>query len=209
VAVAQDAVGDDLISVGHGHVERVRRLVDRMVVHGEPGRRHLGLSCDRDPVRRGHEAGPDVEARKGELDRNAVVGDVDLEALPSPDRSTRRDGQLLAAARPRRLPVADLDVAHLEPDEVQVEAAQVLGGPGGDGRLPVETVRRGVVGDVEVVVADVVAAIAVAREIGVAHAGRARRTRPRGLSLRGAGAEGADQEGDAGGNGSNAGAGPS
>jgi hypothetical protein len=82
-----------------------------------------------------------------------------VDAHPS-DGSARRDGQLLAAARPGCLPVAHLDVAHLEADEVEVEAAQVLGGPDGDGRLPLQTVRRGVVGDVEVVVADVVAAVA-------------------------------------------------
>jgi hypothetical protein len=56
---------------------------------------------------------------------NSTVGDLDLEALPGAEGSARCDGQLLAAARPRCLPVAHLDVAHLEPDEVEVEAAQV------------------------------------------------------------------------------------
>jgi len=90
--------------------------------------------------------------------------------------------------------VAHLDVAHLEPDEVEIEAAEVLCGPGANRRVPLEPVGGRVVRDVEVVMADVVAAIAVSREVGIADARRSRRAGQWWLRPRGRGAERAEQQ---------------
>lgn len=145
-----------------------------MVVDREPGGRHLGLAGDRRAVRGGHEAGPNVRAREHELLRHAVVADLDLEAPLH--RAPRGDRQLLAVAAERRAPAVDLHAAHVQPDQVEVEAAQALDGRGPDRRLPLEAVARRVVRDVQVVVADVIAAVAVTGVVRVADAGRPRGT---------------------------------
>jgi len=57
-------------------------------------------------------------------------------------------------------------------DEIEVETGEVLGGGRGDGRDAVDVIVRRVVVDVELVVPDVVAAVARKREVRISDAGR-------------------------------------
>jgi hypothetical protein len=108
-----------------------------------------------------------------ELDRHSAVANLYLESSPLPQCALRGDHELLAASAPTCPLAINLDPAHVEPDEVEVEAAQVLGGGCAYRRIAVELVCRRVIGDIELVVPDVVAAIPVQREIRVSEPGRA------------------------------------
>ncbi len=173
VTTTQEPVGDDLVSVRHGDRERVRRLVQRMVVHGEPGGRDLGLAGDGGSIRSRHEAGPDPETGQDELDGDAAIADFHLEAVPLLQRALRGNDELLAAPTPACPLAVDLNPAHVEPNQVEVEAAETLGGGCAYRRIPVELICGRVVGDVQVVVADVVAAVPVRRVVRVSEPRRA------------------------------------
>jgi hypothetical protein len=138
-----------------------------VVVDGEPGRRDLRLPGDGHPVGGRHEAGPHHGPGEDELLRHAAVTDLDLEAAPVAQRAPRRDDELLAEAHPPRAPPVDRDALDVEPDQVEVQAAQVLGRLRLDVGIPVETVGRGVVVDLKVIRAHVVAAVAVPRVVAV------------------------------------------
>ena len=170
VAIAQEAIGDHLVSRRHGDLEVIRRLVDRVVVDREPACRDLGLSGDGRPLGRVHEPGPDVEAGDRELGRDPLVANLGLEPLAIAKRALRLDHELLAVAAPVRAFAVDLDAVDGHPDEVEIEAAQALRRLGTDRRLAVEPIRVGVVVDVDVVPSDVVAAVPVGREVVVAGA---------------------------------------
>jgi hypothetical protein len=89
----------------------------------------------------------------------------------------RRDDQLLALARELRRHVVDAHGVHVETLQVEVEAAQRLRRARRDQREPVEVVRRRVVAQRQVVVADVVAAVPLIGEVRVAEACGPRRRR--------------------------------
>jgi hypothetical protein len=93
------------------------------------------------------------------------------EYLPGVDRQL-----VLGAAAPSRLAV-DHDLADLEPDQVEIEAAEALGSGRIDGRLTLEAFASRVVGDLEVVVIDVVTAVAVLGVVLVPDPGRPGRAR--------------------------------
>ena len=161
----QDSVGDRLDAHRDRDVERVGGAVARVVVGGEPRRRDVRLADDHGAVGRGD------EARATELVehlRHAVVAHHDGEARPVRDPGTRPDGELARVAAPRGRPSVDLDGAHREPDEVEVERGQVLGRAGRDGGDALEDVGVRRVADREVVVGDVVAAVAVEGVVRIA-----------------------------------------
>ena len=68
----------------------------------------------------------------------------------------------------------DPDISHPQAIEVEIEARQRLGGARRDGRPTLQPVGRRVVGEVEVVVRDVLPAVAVGWKVRVADAGRSR-----------------------------------
>ena len=68
----------------------------------------------------------------------------------------------------------DRHAADVQPAQVEVEARQILRGPGGDHRARVERVVLGLVVQPQRVVADVIAAVAGEREERVPGTGRAR-----------------------------------
>src|SRR3546814_5661339 len=97
-----------------------------------------------------------------------LVADLRGEAGPFGDGRGRGDHQLAALAHERgRLP-ADQDLQHLQAREVEVEAAEVLGRLGDDRGAAAEAACIGIPGQLEVVVDDVVAAVAQLREVGIA-----------------------------------------
>ena len=154
------SVRDDPVAVGDLDLEVVGGLVARMIVYREPGRSRIRLSnCVCSVAGRG-EAGREAVDRFPEVDRDAAVADRQREAFSLMQRLLRSHRQLLAVAAPAGLLVADFDPLDIESEQVEVEAAEVLSrlrihlGPAAkvDG--------GGVVGEVEVVVANVVAAVA-------------------------------------------------
>ena len=180
----QDPVGDGLQTLRDGGGDAHRGGVPRVVVGGEPGRRGVGLAGDDRAVVGVDEAG-DAEEGVPERLRHAVVGDDGGERGAVGQHVLRSDGQLLPAPAPGRVVAVDGERPDLQPHEVEIEAGQVLEGPRLDGGDPGEDVGGRVVTHVEVVVPDVVAAVAVEREVRVPDAGctgrshRVRR-RPRG-----------------------------
>ena len=172
LAAQQAAVGDDLEAGRGGDHEGVGRLVDRVVVDREPAGRDLGLAGDDGAVVGVDEPGLDGEAgAEDELlgDRHAVVADHGGEPVAL---AAARAGVTVSSCvgpRPAGRAAVHLDRADGQPDEVEVEPGQVLGRPGRDRGHPDEPVGGRVVGHLEQVVADVVAAVAVEREVGVAH----------------------------------------
>ena len=104
---------------------------------------------------------------------HALIAHCRLEPRPAADHPRGPYGQLCAlAARPGRHSL-HRGPAHGEPGEVEVEAAQLLGGRRRDDRGAAQPPGPGVVGQVEAIVRDVVAA--VARVKGRAgHRGRGR-----------------------------------
>ena len=95
--------------------------------------------------------------------RPAAVGDHDLEPGPRGDRGRGRHHQLLPGAPERRRLAVDGHRAHARPPIVEVEGAQLLGRGGRDRRGRVELAVAGLVVELERVVADVVAAVALRR----------------------------------------------
>ena len=145
-----------------------------MVVDGEPASRDLRLAGHRCAVRRGHEAGTELESRQhdDELMRNPVVPHLHLEAAAALQGVLRCDDEFLPGPRPLCRFAVDLYLADRHPDQVEVEAAQRLCRLRLDRGLAVEDIRRRVVGDLQVVVADVVPTVAVGRVVGVSEARR-------------------------------------
>jgi hypothetical protein len=155
-----------------------------MVVDRVPRGRDVRLADDQRPVVGVHEArlSEQVDQRLG----HAGVRHGDLERPSSRYAAPGRDRELaaLAAERgPARVDAHRLDVESLQ---VEVERREVLRRDGLDRRDTLEHVGRRVVGDIEVVMAHVVAAIAIEREVRVAGTRRPRRERfpPVGIDAR-------------------------
>jgi hypothetical protein len=115
---------------------------------------------------------PEDDRRADDRLGHAAVADADVEALPGRQLLLRRDLQLLAVAGEGRGLAVDGHRADLELLEVEVEARQGLHGHRPDPVDGIEPVGRRVVGEGEVVVADVEAAVALEREVGIADPGR-------------------------------------
>ena len=178
----QGAVGHRLQALGHGHLDGEGGLVDRVVVGREPGRRHVRLADDHHAVVGVEDAGVAQVGVDDDL-RNPVVDHLGGERLALVQGPARRDGQLAAVAGPPCRAAVDRERPDGQALEVEVEGGQVLRRPGPDGGDPVEHVGLRRVLDVQVVVPDVVPAVAVQREVRITHPGRARaatRTRARG-----------------------------
>ena len=177
LAGQQAAVGHHLEVGRGGDHEGVGRLVDRVVVDREPAGRDLGLAGHDGPVVGVDEAGLDGEAgAQHQLlgDGDAVVADHGGEPAALAQPVGRGDGQLVLGTRPAGGAAVDLDRADGQADEVEVEPGQVLGRPGRDGGHPDQAVGGRVIGHLEQVVADVVAAVAVQGEVVVTDPGGAR-----------------------------------
>jgi hypothetical protein len=130
-----------------------------------------------------HEAG---DADLGVVDGfgDAVVRHHGAERPVARHAPRRGHGQLTAvAAEPGRLSV-DRDGPDRQPVQVEVERGQVLGAHGRDGRDAGEPAGGRRVLDVEAVVPDVVAAVAVQGQIGVAGPGCAGLELPAGRGRR-------------------------
>ena len=95
-----------------------------------------------------------------------AVGDGDLEVPALRQGPLRCDGQLLPGAAVGRRLAVDGDLPDLQSHEVEVEGREVLGRGRLDGRGAGEDVGRGVVAQVQVVVGDVVPAVAVQWVVG-------------------------------------------
>lgn len=166
----QRAVGDRLGAVRDEHGDVVGRLVERVVVAREPPPGRLGL-VGADPAVRG--AVPTGEPVRLLGRGHPVVAHHDRQGRALGQRRLRRDHQLvLARGGEGGRHAVDPHLAHVE-QEVQVEAGQVLRGLRQEGRGALQLVRRGLVLQPQVVVLDVVAAVAVGRVVGVADARRA------------------------------------
>ena len=127
------------------------------------------------PVHSGDRIGVDLSAGATIAGDESFYGDTALAWKPAlgDAESSQPDEQLAGYVAYQ---------AVVEPDEVQVERRQRLCRLGSDLRRALQHVGGRVVADGEVVVVDVVAAVAVEREVRVADAGRARRERhPGGL----------------------------
>ena len=94
-----------------------------------------------------------------------------------PDALGRRDRELVIVAFPVGRSVVDANGLDGHADEIQVEAGEVLGRTRFDRGDACKHVGVRVVGELEAVVLDVVAAVAIEREIRIAHPVRSRRER--------------------------------
>src|SRR4051812_25553213 len=104
---------------------------------------------------------PKSDSVGGTPSYRATIGEV--RALRQ--AGARLDDQLLILALERRGRAVDRQRSETQPHEVEVELAEIVSGPRLDGGHAGHVVRRRVVPEREVVVADVVAAVAVEREV--------------------------------------------
>ena len=106
--------------------------------------------------------------------RYAVVVHHRIELPAVPDSLLGSHCELRTAAAEGGAPVVDLDSADSQPLQVQVERREVLGGTGAYGGGACEEPAGRVVAELQQVVPDVVAAVAVPRIVRIAQAGRTR-----------------------------------
>ena len=114
------------------------------------------------------------EARDPELiDQlgDALIGDHHRELGLVADALGRRDRELVIVAFPVGRPVVDADGLDGHADEIQVEAGEVLGRTRFNRGDACEHVGVRVVGELQAVVLDVITAVAIEREIRIAHPG--------------------------------------
>ncbi|CAH0323143.1 hypothetical protein SRABI128_04988 [Microbacterium sp. Bi128] len=170
----------------HRDAERIGRLVFRVVIHGVPGRRTLGLiddhrtvsGCDPTVERSGGVERPAGDSAVLDHDRRRLSG---LQLRPQPDREFPDPVRVVLHLGPLGGLAVDPDRRDAEAAQVEVERLQVLLRTEGDSRDPAEAAceHRGIgwwrIAEGEVVVQDVVAAVAGEREIRVPAAGSARR----------------------------------
>src|SRR5262249_36285541 len=151
------AVGDDRVAAGRGHVEGEQRLVGGVVVAGEHQVRGVGLVRHDEPVGGAH---PAAVARAGGHGVTGVV-DGDTDGGVRRERAAGREDQVLTGGREVHGGAVDVDGVDLAVGEVQVQVVESLGGDRVDGGGRGE--RLGVaarVGEVEVVRRHVVAGVA-------------------------------------------------
>ena len=168
----QPAVGDHALARRDRGPDRPGRLVARVVRQRHPGRGHVGLVAHERAVFGVQEAVGRAEhdRRADDRLRDPAVVDRHVEGRALPQAVERRDLQLLAVAVEGGGIVVHAHRADLELLQVEVQARQVLGGARPDDHGAVQPVGRRVVGEAQVVVPDVVAAVAFQREVGVADA---------------------------------------
>ena len=167
---AEKAVGDSGFSLWHGDPEVIGRLVGGVIVDGVPGWRAVGLVGDERAVRVGHPAVERTGVVQGLAGRPGVA-DHDGEGSGALDGPAGVDGELLAITGERCRSPVHRQSADGETQQVQVEGVQRRGGPGLDGGDSGEVagdVRGGRVLQVQVVVPDVVAAVAGEGEVVIA-----------------------------------------
>ena len=188
----QLAVGDRAEPLRHGHREVVRRFVGRVVTAREPGHRARRLT---QPDRAVGGVQPALFGAVGVSDRHrfARVADSHPERPAGVQLAGRADRQFLPRAVGAGAPAADRDVLDVQALEVQVEGRQVTGGARRDRRRAGEVARARVVVELQVVVADVVTAVARLGEVRVA------RTRAAGAALNRAPATARREGGEGGG----------
>ncbi len=141
----------------------------------------MGLAGDEHAVVGADEPTAPERLVAGEGLRHTVVAHPDLEVPPGGDAGFRGDPQLAAVSVVHDWLAIDGHAPHRQPIEVEVEARKVLGRPDGDGGHSFEHARGGVIGQLEVVVVDVVPAVAVEGEVGIAEPGCAGAERRWGL----------------------------
>ena len=107
----------------------------------------------------------------------AVVAHDDLEVVAAADRAPRRHDELLAVTREPGLSFVHRDAIDREAPQIDVEAVEPLGGDRIERRLTLQLARRRIERQLEVVVADVVPAVAGEREEAVSEAARTGRAR--------------------------------
>ena len=107
----------------------------------------------------------------------AAVAHDDLQVLALLDRARRRDDELLTVTGEPGSSVVDHETLDREAAEIEIEAVEPLGGDRIERRLTLQLARRRIERQLEVVVADVVPAVAGEREEAVAEAARTGRTR--------------------------------
>ena len=163
----EDAVRQRRQALRHGDGEVERRLVARVVVARIPAGRALRLVDDEGAVVGGDPA-LDRLVRVDDHLRDAAVVDGDAEGRAAPDPGLRRDHELLAVARKRGGDAVHRQLRDLEAAQVEIEAGEILRRRRGDDGLAVEHVGARVVRELEVVVGDVVAAVARVREERIA-----------------------------------------
>ena len=170
LAAAQLAVGDHLAAVGDPDLHVDHGLVERVVVGGEPPRRHVGLVHRDDLVLAGQ---PVALPGVGVPRRVVVVRHHDGVLAAGGERAIRGDPQLVPAVGLVEAGLVAVD-GHLRDveEEVEGEAGQVLGGGQLERRAAAQPlgVHRVAVGDL--VGRHVDAAVAVERPVGIADAGR-------------------------------------
>ena len=115
----------------------------------------------------------------GQRVRHAVVDQHGGEGAVAAQTLRRRDRQLVPVAAECGGVAVDADGVQVEAVEVEVEARQVLGRLGADRLARVEHPDGRVVAEVQHVLGDVVAAVAVEREVRVVEAGGSGRVRRR------------------------------
>src|SRR5690606_19547274 len=109
--------------------------------------------------------------RVGDGHRGAGVAHGHPEGGVAAQRGARTDRQFLSLAPETGGCAVDGDLLHVEAPQVEVQGGEVLGRAGGDGGGAGQVVRAGVVGEVEVVVRDVVPAVARPGEVRVPQPG--------------------------------------
>ena len=194
--VGQVAVGDDLEPAGHGDLEAVAGLVERMVVDREPGVGHVRLAHDERAVV-GREHTRLAQGRLVQDQRHPAVAHHHAKAGTLGDSALRNDRELVTDVTPAGRTPVDSDLGDLQTVEVEIELRQGLGGACRDGGPAPQPVGGRVVGQFEVVVRDVIPPVAISRKVRIADAGRSRARLPR---IRGRHSRRTDQSDQQGGN---------
>ena len=155
----------------HGHPERVRRLVRRMVVDREPGGRDVRFTDDdhavlgrEDPADPGH-----VLSHSG----HPVIADGDGELAAPAQCLHRRDPQFGRHPLPLGIRLFTRTRSTLSPSRSRLKRDSDWVARARMRVVPRMAWVDGLKRDLQVVVRDVVAAVAVEREVRVADAGRA------------------------------------
>ncbi len=174
VAADEGAVRDRLEAARNGDRERVGRLVGRVVVAGEPGRRALRLGDHDRPVA-GREPSRPRAVRVAHRPRSAPIADHGAELRAGGDPARRGDDELLARALVGGLRPVDADRGDPRSAVIEVERAQVLRGDGDDSSPRPDPVGARSKAQLEVVLGDVVTAVAGVGEERIADPGRAGR----------------------------------
>ena len=164
MATHQGAVADRLHAARDREHRRVRRLVGRVVVAGEPPRRDLRLP-HRDRARAGLRERRLTTVRQ--VHRLAAIGHCDRCAVTAREEACRTHDQLVFGLVEGGAVAVDGHRRRTQ-QQVQVEPAEPLLRDEGDGRLAGQGMRGGVPGRPDRVVPDLVAGVTGTGEVRVA-----------------------------------------